>query len=75
MNEPCILFHIDVTAAAETSIVSCIYFQARQTHLSSGNYYADSLLCTRGLYMAVIFTVDMITDNEIGSSCFDYVEC
>ena len=69
MNEPGILLHTAVTAAKETSIVSCIDFHARKTHLESVNYYADNLLFTHGLYMVVIFAFDMITENEMGSSC------
>ena len=44
LNELCNISHTAVTAKAETSVVSFIGFHPTQTHIDSGNYYADKLL-------------------------------
>ena len=53
-NELRIISHMDVTATAETSIGSFIGFHLTKTHLEGGNYYANTLLFSTCLHIAVI---------------------
>ena len=56
-NEPCVISHTDVTAKAETSVVNVIGIHPIKTHLKGGNYYADKLLFSNCLHIAVNLTV------------------
>ena len=53
------------TLPAETSVVGFIGFHTK-THLEGEKYYADKLLFTNYLCMAVIVTLILPTENEVG---------
>ena len=64
-----VLSHTGLTATAEISIVSVFSFHSTVTHLGGGNCYADKLLFLNCLRIAVIVTLDTLTDDKEGTSC------
>ena len=53
-----------VTATAEISVVNFINLSIK-TYLEGGNYYAAKLLFSNRLPIAVIFTLNTLSDNDI----------
>ena len=49
--------------------LSLIGFHPIKMHVEDGNYYADYLLFSNCLRIAVILTLNMLTDSEMGTSC------
>ena len=53
----------------ETSVVSCM-FPPNKTHLKGRNHYGYKLFLLNSLQIAVIMTLDTLTDNDAGFGCY-----
>ena len=62
------ILHTYGSATTEISVVSCIDFHVTKSHLKGKNSYVDKLLCSNSLHIAIIFTSNTLTDNEVGTN-------
>ena len=65
-NELCIISHTGGTVRADTSVVSFIGFHPTTNCLESRNYYADKLLFSNCLRIAVNLTSTDSSDSNCG---------
>ena len=59
----------DVSATAETSVISLIDVHPTKRNLEGGNYFAAKLLFTTCLSITAILNLNTLSDKKVGISC------